>query len=155
MSPSGVVFDGVNIWTSNFGSNNVTKLRASDGTVLGTFPAGLGPNGICFDGANIWVTDFNSTTVTELLATSGVTLNASGFLMHSSSSSGFAVGICRPWTISKMRDVLQLSRWLSGDVKESRNGNPTRDLQVAADRTWHHPLFRPVVSSLFSLAARC
>ena len=46
---------------------------------------------------------------------------------------------------------MQLSRWLSGDVKESRNGNPTRDLQVAADRTWHHPLFRSVVSSLFSL----
>jgi hypothetical protein len=24
---------------------------------------------------------------------------------------------------------------LAGDVKESRNGNPTRDLQMAADRT--------------------
>ena len=37
------------------------------------------------------------------------------------------------------RDVLpsamvwQLSGWLAGDVKESRNGNPTRDLQMAAD----------------------
>jgi hypothetical protein len=27
--------------------------------------------------------------------------------------------------------VLQLSGWLAGDVKESRNGNPTRDLQMA------------------------
>ena len=42
-----------------------------------------------------------------------------------------------------------------GDVKESRDGNPTRDLQMAADRTRDHTLCGPVVSSLFSLAAQC
>src|ERR1017187_4011528 len=31
-------------------------------------------------------------------------------------------------------DVLQLSGLLAGDLKESRNDNPTRDLQMAADR---------------------
>jgi hypothetical protein len=30
-------------------------------------------------------------------------------------------------------DVLQLSGLLAGDVKESRNDSPTRDLQMAAD----------------------
>jgi hypothetical protein len=44
---------------------------------------------------------------------------------------------------------------LAGDVKESRNGNPTRDLQMATDRTRIHTLCGPVVSSLFSFAARC
>jgi hypothetical protein len=52
-------------------------------------------------------------------------------------------------------DVLQLSGWLAGGVKESRNDNPTRDLQMGADRTRTHPLRRPVVSSLFSFATRC
>jgi hypothetical protein len=52
-------------------------------------------------------------------------------------------------------DVLQLSGLLAGDVKESRNDSPTRDLQMAADRTWPHTLCGPVVSSLFSFAARC
>ena len=52
-------------------------------------------------------------------------------------------------------DVLQLSGLLAGDVKESRNDNPTRDLQMAADRSRPHSLCGPVVSSLFSLAARC
>jgi hypothetical protein len=52
-------------------------------------------------------------------------------------------------------DVLQLSGRLAGDVKESRNDNPTRDLQMAADRTRPHTLCGPVVSSLFSFAARC
>src|SRR5271154_1047491 len=52
-------------------------------------------------------------------------------------------------------DVLQLSGLLAGDVKESRNDNPTRDLQMASDRTRPHTLCGPVVSSLFALAARC
>src|ERR1017187_1666742 len=52
-------------------------------------------------------------------------------------------------------DVLQLSGRLAGDVKESPNGNPTRDLQMAADRIRPHTLCCPVVSSLFSVAARC
>ena len=43
--------------------------------------------------------------------------------------------------------MLQLSGLLAGDVKQSRNDNPTGDLQMAADRTRHHPLCRPVVSS--------
>jgi hypothetical protein len=34
--------------------------------------------------------------------------------------------------------VLQLSGRLAGDVKELRNGNPTRDLKMAADRTRPH-----------------
>jgi hypothetical protein len=57
--------------------------------------------------------------------------------------------------VSFQREVLQLSGLLAGDVKQSRNDNPTGDLQMAADRTRHHPLCRPVVSSLLSLAARC
>src|ERR1019366_6914578 len=52
-------------------------------------------------------------------------------------------------------DVLQLSGLLAGDVKESRNDNPTRDLQMAADRIRPHTLCGPVVSSLFSVSARC
>jgi len=34
------IFDGANIWVANNVSNNVTKLRASTGTVLGTFAVG-------------------------------------------------------------------------------------------------------------------
>ena len=61
-----MAFDGANIWVTNVGSNNVTKLRASDGTNLGTFPVGGNPPGVAFDGANIWVTNSNSGTVTKL-----------------------------------------------------------------------------------------
>jgi len=53
------------------------------------------------------------------------------------------------------KDVLQLSGLRAGDVKESRNDNPTRDLQMASDRTRPHSLCGTVVSSLFSVAAQC
>ena len=33
--PTGVAFDGVNIWVANAGSSDVTRLRAKDGKSLG------------------------------------------------------------------------------------------------------------------------
>src|SRR3979490_2578605 len=47
----------------------VTKLLASTGAVVGSYP--VGPSyGLAFDGTNIWVTG-TSTTVTNLLASTG------------------------------------------------------------------------------------
>jgi DNA-binding beta-propeller fold protein YncE len=40
-------------------------MRASDGTVLGTFSTGTNPVGVAFDGANIWVTNGGSNTVSK------------------------------------------------------------------------------------------
>jgi len=54
--PAGVVFDGANIWVSSTGGA-VNKIRASDGTNLGTFSGGDG--GLAFDGANVWATVSN------------------------------------------------------------------------------------------------
>jgi hypothetical protein len=76
-SPRAVAFDGANIWVANFGSNNVTELRASDGTTLGTFAVGTNPIGVAFDGANIWVTNFGSNNVTKL-GSDGTTLGSFG-----------------------------------------------------------------------------
>src|SRR4029077_5955072 len=52
-SPENLVFDGANIWVTNWSDNTVTKLRASDGANLGTFRVGRNPYHITFDGANI------------------------------------------------------------------------------------------------------
>ena len=73
-APFGVAFDGANIWVANFGSGNVTKLRASDGANLGAFGVGSAPFGVAFDGANIWVANFGSGTVTKLRASDGANL---------------------------------------------------------------------------------
>src|SRR5271170_7100901 len=53
-APVSAAFDGSSIWVANARGRSVTKLRASDGATLGTFPtpdvAGL----LVFDGASIW-----------------------------------------------------------------------------------------------------
>jgi DNA-binding beta-propeller fold protein YncE len=69
--PQGICFDGANIWVANLGSDNVTKLKASDGSLVGTYAVGSSPFGICFDGANIWVANFGSDNVTKLKASDG------------------------------------------------------------------------------------
>jgi hypothetical protein len=78
--PQFLAFDGASIWVSNYGfpcqgcGNTVTKLRASDGMILGTFVVGTGPAGIAFDGANIWVANYGSNDVTKLRASDGAVL---------------------------------------------------------------------------------
>jgi len=50
-----LAFDGANIWVPN-GGGTVTKVRASDGKILGTFGAGNADGtGIAFDGVNLWL----------------------------------------------------------------------------------------------------
>ena len=73
-SPRHLAFDGANIWVANAASDNVTKLRASDGANLGTFAVCCGPQGVAFDGANIWVTGAANNAVTKLRAGDGATL---------------------------------------------------------------------------------
>lgn len=69
--PQGICFDGTNIWVTNNGSNNVTKLTAATGSVVGTYSVGTAPVGICFDGTNIWVANSGSNNVTKLTASTG------------------------------------------------------------------------------------
>jgi YVTN family beta-propeller protein len=73
--PSGVAFDGANIWVTNSGSNAVTEMAAATGQVLGTFPVGTNPNGIAFDGQFIMVANWGSNSVTVLQATNGQVWN--------------------------------------------------------------------------------
>jgi hypothetical protein len=40
-APANLILVGSNVWVANFGSHNVTKLRASDGALLGTHSATL------------------------------------------------------------------------------------------------------------------
>jgi len=61
-----VAFDGTYVWVVNSGSNNVTKLTASNGARQGTFAVGSEPVGVAFDGANIWVVNAGSNTASKL-----------------------------------------------------------------------------------------
>jgi DNA-binding beta-propeller fold protein YncE len=64
----------LNVWITNSHSNTVTKLRASDGSTLGTFPVGLTPSGIVFDGQSMWITNYRSSTIMKMRISDGTVL---------------------------------------------------------------------------------
>lgn len=72
-NPKGIAFDGANVWVASTLSNNVTKLRVSDGVVQGTFALGGAARGAAFDGSNVWVTH-GSGSVTKLRVSDGTNL---------------------------------------------------------------------------------
>ncbi len=74
VGPSGIVFDGENIWVANNAENSLSKLRPSDGTTLKKFATGASPFALAFDGANIWVTCGPDATVQKFRASDGFLL---------------------------------------------------------------------------------
>ena len=72
--PYDVAFDGANIWSANYEDGTATKVRASDGEILGTFPVGAEPDSIAFDGANMWLANYGDGTVSKLQASDGKNL---------------------------------------------------------------------------------
>ncbi|HZS18529.1 MAG TPA: hypothetical protein VFA51_11420 [Candidatus Udaeobacter sp.] len=69
-----LAFDGANVWVTNNYYNTVSKLRATDGELLGTFSVGHYPIGVTFDGSSIWVTSSGDDYITKLRASDGVFL---------------------------------------------------------------------------------
>jgi len=71
--PTDLVFDGADMWVSNgvfptLGTGSVTKIRAADGTTLGTYTVGNQVRGLAYDGTSIWVCNAGSNTVSRLRA---------------------------------------------------------------------------------------
>ena len=50
--PSGVAFDGTNIWITNQSSNTVSKMDPANGSKV-DYATGINPHGVAFDGTNI------------------------------------------------------------------------------------------------------
>jgi len=57
-TPVGVAFDGINMWTANYGSNTIDKIGPTG--VVTTY-SGLqpSPEAIAFDGVNMWITSLS------------------------------------------------------------------------------------------------
>ena len=67
--PFGLPSPELIFWIANQsggGNGTVTKLRANDGTVLGTYPMSAAPLAVAFDGTNVWVTFTLANIVSKL-----------------------------------------------------------------------------------------
>jgi hypothetical protein len=93
-SPSGIAVDSSgNIWVANKGSNSVSKLGGSTGSLLANYTGGglSQPTSLLFDASgNVWITNFGNNSVTEL--------NSSGSALSPTGYSG--AGISQPTSIA-------------------------------------------------------
>jgi DNA-binding beta-propeller fold protein YncE len=86
-NPSGITFDGENLWTANAGTGPGTGSisRVSNYSTY-LFTAGFSqPSGILFDGANLWVTDYGDASLKRVDTTTGAVLQTialSGAVQH-------------------------------------------------------------------------
>ncbi len=71
--PTGVVFDGSNIWITDANVGTIVKLDSA-GSILQTVTVGAAPYFPAFDGANIWIPNNFSNSVTVLRASNGTIL---------------------------------------------------------------------------------
>jgi YVTN family beta-propeller protein len=63
-TPIGIAYDGVRVWTANFGSVSIFNVQTG---TLDTVTTGfIRPYGILYDGSNIWVTDTTAATALKL-----------------------------------------------------------------------------------------
>jgi hypothetical protein len=68
-SPSGILFDGANIWVTDSTANKLFKLVL--GSIVQTVTVGSGPVNPVFDGANIWVPNSKDNSITVVQASTG------------------------------------------------------------------------------------
>jgi hypothetical protein len=109
--PRGLTFDGANIWAADSAAGRVTKVRASDGILLGTYIVGPGPECLTFDGANIWVTNRDDRSVSKLRASDG---KAMGTFPTGSGPFGITFAAGHIWVANADSKVTELS--LDGSV---------------------------------------
>src|ERR1041385_5839342 len=74
--PQAMAFDGSNLWIHSANYAEVTKLRASDGALLGTFDSGGYGYGAAYDGENVWLSNSEPGTVTKLRASDGTIVDS-------------------------------------------------------------------------------
>ena len=69
--PRNLLYDGANMWVSEFGSDKVHKLDAN-GAILLTVTVGNNPLTMAFDGTNLWVPNYGSNSVSVVRAVGGL-----------------------------------------------------------------------------------
>ena len=71
--PGDILFDGANLWVTDFNDNKLKKLDAT-GNVIQNAPVGNNPQLPVFDGSNIWVPNAGDNSVTVVRVRDGMVL---------------------------------------------------------------------------------
>ena len=71
MEPVGILYDGANIWVTDFSAGKLLKLDSS-GNILQTVTVGTAPQNPVFDSTNIWVPNQGDNSVSVVQASTGI-----------------------------------------------------------------------------------
>jgi DNA-binding beta-propeller fold protein YncE len=110
-SPSGLAFDGENIWVANYNGSSVSVLRASDGAPVGTYPVGISPEALAYDGDSMWVVDRDSDKAFILRARDGTVL---GFRDTGPGPTDIVYDGTRIWTANSFDSTLSSEALANG-----------------------------------------
>ncbi len=118
INPEGIAFDGANMWVANTGSNNVSVIRANDGTPIMTPTIGAYPHAIAFDGTNMWVTHYGNSanTVSVLRAHDGATVMT---LTVGTNPAGIAFDGTNMWITNYSDDTVSVLRASDGALVQT------------------------------------
>jgi sugar lactone lactonase YvrE len=72
-SPTGILFDGSNLWVTDVEDNKLKKLD-SNGAILQSVTVGTNPHFPVFDGSNIWVPNYAANSVTVVRIKDGAVI---------------------------------------------------------------------------------
>ncbi len=148
-TPNDVVFDGTHIWVTNLLDDTVSKLRASDGSLVGTYPAGDWPLAdatvdAVFDGTHIWITTQRG-TVSKLRASDGALV---GTYPAASVLTGSAYDGTHIWVTSNRGTVSKLRASDGALVGTYPVGNSPSDVVFDGTHIWVTNLLDATVSKL-------
>ena len=73
MQLRGLANDRESIWVCNSYSNTVSRLRAANVALMGTFPTGKSPRAAAFDGSKIWIANSGQNTLTIIVPPESLT----------------------------------------------------------------------------------
>ena len=111
-NPSSLIFDGGNIWTTDFGATRSPSCGRAMALSWAHSPSEWPPQGIAYDGANLWVSNLIGQTVTELRASDGAVL---GTFPSALARGGVAFDGANIWVGSD--DDVEVSKLRPGDGK--------------------------------------
>jgi DNA-binding beta-propeller fold protein YncE len=69
--PEAAAFDGTNVWIATQFNDSVTRIRATDGAITGTFTVGKRPVAVVYAAGAVWVANLLGDTVTKLNPATG------------------------------------------------------------------------------------
>jgi FOG: WD40-like repeat len=103
ITPGVMTFDGANVWVVNKFQQTISKIRASDGALLGAFATATNVSGIAFDGTSIWTANRDDGTVSRIDPATGVrvaTVQVTGTLGVGPGPTGVAFDGLHLWVVA-------------------------------------------------------